>query len=419
LNLGPAVPILTHQVPLDETESLKMDTPGPSGRPHPTVVIPGRRFAMAFLPLAMALAWPWARCPAQATGASKPPPKGALIGHLRPACAVAYSPDGRSLASGSEDGAVKIWDLAAAEERFVIRGHPDLGEAGPFKSGAVLALAFSPDGAILASGSADATVRLWDTASGRDRATLAGHSGGVSGVAFAPDGETLASAGGDGIVRLWDPATGRERSTMTGPTSAGYRAAVPIGSLAFSHGGATIAAGRQDGSILLLDVPAGTLRASLVSDEDKRGIARVEEYYRRQVVFKLIEHRNRVSSVAFSPDDRTLASSALDKLVRLWDVNGKEVRTSLRGDSSSPTLQGPTAVVFTRDGKSLIAGGGDGVVRSWDVATARVRGALEPKRGGVRSIALSPDETTLAVATSDLVVTLWDTAPLLAPEGRR
>ena len=75
---------------------------------------------------------------------------------------------------------------------------------------------------------------------------------------------------GDGILRLWDPDTGRERSTMTGPTSAGYRAAVPIGALAFSHDGATIAAGRQDGSILLLDVPAGTLRASLLSDEDKR-----------------------------------------------------------------------------------------------------------------------------------------------------
>src|SRR5206468_4257674 len=135
-------------------------------------------------------------------------PRATLRGHNQPVGWVSFSRDGRTLASASADGMVRLWEPGSGQVRsafLVVRGGEFLG-----------CLDFSPDGKTLASASTDGPVRLWDVQSGAERATLQGHTDRVWDVAFSPDGKTLASASADGTVKLWDVLTGQERLSLNG-----------------------------------------------------------------------------------------------------------------------------------------------------------------------------------------------------------
>jgi WD40 repeat protein len=155
---------------------------------------------------------------------------------------LAFSPDGKTLASGSSDATIKLWDVATGKEQATLKGH---------KAG-VICVAFSPDGKTLASGSNrdDTTIKLWDVATGKEQATLKGHKTG-SGVTFSPDGKRLVSWGGGardtGTIKLWDVATGKEQATLWGHRST-------VASVAFSPDGNTLASGDNDMTIMLWDV---------------------------------------------------------------------------------------------------------------------------------------------------------------------
>ncbi len=291
-----------------------------------------------------------------------------LTGHTNRVNSVAFSPDGTTLASGSNDRTVRLWNVATQREITTLTGHTDW----------VNSMAFSPDGKILASGSDDQTVRLWDVATQREITTLTGHIGWVNSVAFSPDGEILASGSNDRTVRLWNVATQREITTLTGHI--GW-----VNSVAFSPDGKILASGSDDQTVKLWNVAT------------------------QREITTLMEHLNVVSSVAFSPDGSTLASGAVSwEAVRLWDVATRTNTATL-----SEHTDWVNSVAFSPDGKTLASGSDDQTVKLWNVETGRNVATFFKHTGVVQSVAFSPDGSTLASGNEDGSVLLWDSSEVL------
>ena len=224
-----------------------------------------------------------------------------LRGHTSRIWSVAFSPDGQTLASGSEDYTIKIWDVNTAQCRQTLQAHTSW----------VCAVAFSPippnppslggQGGILASGSYDQTVKLWDLKTGECLQTLAGHTNWVWSVAFSPDGQILASGSGDHSVKLWDVRRGKCYCTLEGHTSR-------VWSVAFSPDGQMLASASSDQTVRCWDVQTG------------------------ECLHTLQGHTNLAWSVAFSADGRIVASGSQDETIKLWDVNTGKCLKTLRAN---------------------------------------------------------------------------------------
>lgn len=288
-----------------------------------------------------------------------------LKGHVYQVTAVAFSPDGKTLASASCDRRIKLWDAAAGKNTATLKGHGN----------AALCVAFSRDSKTLASADWDGVIKLWNVANGKDIATIKGHTDRVESLAFSPDGKALASASdGETTVKVWDVATGRSTATFSHSTN--------IRCVAYSPDGKTIASGGNDNVVYLWDVSTG-----------------------KNTLLK--GHTDCIFSLAFSPDGKTVASASGDMTIKLWDT------AATRNIATLKDTHCVLSVTFSPDGKTLATGSQGETIRLWDAVTGASIATLGKHISSVTSLSFSPDGKTL-VSSGDLgrsggnAIPLWD-----------
>ncbi|MDE0635888.1 MAG: sigma-70 family RNA polymerase sigma factor [Candidatus Poribacteria bacterium] len=288
-----------------------------------------------------------------------------LTEHTSAVSNIAFSPDGRFFASGSNDDTIILWDRSRGEQK-TLTVHKSLSS--------IYALTFSPNSKTLASGSGD-TIQFWDTTIGEHKDTLTGLPEFFSYFSFGPGGKTIVSVTWEGEVCISDVITGNPKKTFT------VKMTDSVFCVAFSPDGKIVAIGSRDGTIYLSDLTTGELER------------------------KLTGHSINVQSIAFSPNGKTLISSSyLDETLRIWDVHTGELKRTLTEHTGE--LWG---LAFSPDGKTFASSGsGDGTIRLWDAHTGKQLHIITRHTDWVSSVSFTPDGKLIACGYEDGTIRFWD-----------
>ncbi|MET0112504.1 MAG: pentapeptide repeat-containing protein [Limnospira maxima] len=343
-----------------------------------------------------------------------------LTGHSLSIKTLKFNEDGQILVSASYDKIVKFWNLANHECFKSVLIEPDFLCDAPLMP--KMKIFLSPNLKILASGSVDGTVQLWDINNGKCLAFLPGHTSWINRIVFSPDSQILATTSKDTNIKLWDVANAKCLKTLPDHEE-------EVWGVAFSYDGQVLASGSADGTIKLwqiADINNISLAASISAhDSDLRGLAfspngkilasgsgdltaklwDVSDIHHPQLLNTLQEHTSWIDELAFTPDGKILAMCAADKKVSLWNVeniNNIKLNSILGG-----WCNWIRSVVFSPDGKTLASGSDDYYVRSWDTETGEILANLRGHKERVQSVAFSPDGQTIASASRDFTVRCW------------
>lgn len=328
-------------------------------------------------------------------------------GHSELISAIAFSADSQLVASGSWDNTLKIWDAATGVQIRALNGH----------SNRVTSVAFSPDGKLLASGSMDYTAKVWDAMTGQVLHTLTKHSMPVQSVAIGRDGSMLATAGIDKLIILWDLNTGKEIRILSGHEG-------NVSSVAFSPDGARLASSSWDHTVRVwntttgavihkLEAPGALMSVAFSADGRTiasagfRSVIKAWDAASGQELYTQVAGAEWIFPLAFSPDSKMLvtgSNSLDDHTVKAWDArSGKELPAFAA--YKHPRI---FSLAFSPDGRTLALGGDRHTITLLDTTTASARLTLEGHSVAVNSVALSPDGQTLAVSGQGPVIKLWD-----------
>jgi WD40 repeat protein len=315
-----------------------------------------------------------------------------LLAHTNLVWTIAFCPDGQTIVSGGDDHAVRFWDVCSGRCIKTWQGHKNAMFAVNYPSNFPVKAQLLPsstemppnDGQLsplmqntewlLASGSEDRMVRLWDVSTGSCCKTLEGHQGRIFALAHSPDDRTLLSGSSDRTAKLWDIQTEQCLQTFYGHASW-------VWSVAYSPDGQTLATGSEDATVRLWNPQGQCLR-----------------------MFQ--EHQDSVYTVTFSPDATVLVSGGLDCTLKLWKVDGSEESFKTLHEHTSSVY----TAIFTPDGCNLISSSKDRTIKIWDLYSGECLKTLEGHIGAVWTIALSPDGRILASGGEDKTLKIWDLA---------
>ena len=284
-----------------------------------------------------------------------------LKSHSQSVWATAVSANGQVLASGSQDCTIKVWNAATGKLQRTLTGHKDT----------IRSLAISADGRTLASGSGDTTIKLWELPTGKLIGTFSGHSSPVWSVAIAPDGKTLLSASEDGSVNIWNLATG---ATQT--IEAAHRSR--IFAIALSPDQKTFATGSKDKTIKLWQLATGKL------------------------IRTINEHTNAVRTIAYSPDGTQLASGSWDRTIQIWNPQTGKRLQKLEGHNDRIV-----ALVFSNDGQQLASAGLESTIKLWDAKSGKLLHKFPAHADWVLSLTTVPSNNNLISSSKDKAIKIW------------
>jgi serine/threonine protein kinase len=289
-----------------------------------------------------------------------------LEGHTGPIWSAAFAPDGKSAATASDDGTIRIWDIVQGRSNGVLSGH----------RGAVFSVEFAHKAGFLASGGGDGNLKVWSLTSQKEQASFHHRGGSIRRLAISPDDALIAVADMDRTVELWQVADGQKRATLEGHTST-------VHNVIFSRDGRTLASGDLGGIVKFWDPASGVEQKSFRADS--LGIR----------------------ALALSPDGRILASAGTGaRDVSLWEVRTQKPLGTLA------TPEHVQAIAFAPDGRHLATAGRNGIIRLWDAQKASAETAFSAHRGGILSLVFSPDGRYLLSSSEDRLAKIWDVSAL-------